>query len=256
MTQQTTTFGIEIEFKTQRSRHEIALALTEAGIFTVAESYNHSSRDHWKLVTDASVSGGMELVSPILVYGDEAFAQIETVSRVLVRMGARIDRQCGLHVHHGTAGMTDPQIAKVVALYAKFETAIDRMMPASRRGRANSFCSSLQIRRTWKETVAVLNACKTRQELMTLLPSRYVKVNVQSLLRHGTIEFRHHSGTVEGSKIVAWVKITRAMVERGAQTARVSIRDDKPDVARFRAIIGKELSGYFRSRTRQLAPAA
>lgn len=79
---------------------------------------------------------------------------------------------------------------------------------------------------------------------------------MQSLLRHGTIEFRHHSGTIEATKILAWVKMTRAIVERGAETKRVSVRDNKPDVARFRAIIGKELSGYFRSRTRQLAAAA
>lgn len=130
MTQQTATFGIEIEFKTQLSSIAIAEALNSAGIQTVAEHYNHQPRGHWKVVTDASVYGGLELVSPILVYGEESFAEIETVSRVLVGLGARIDRQCGLHVHHGTSGMSDAQVAKAVAIYAKFESAIDRMMPA------------------------------------------------------------------------------------------------------------------------------
>ena len=256
MTQQNATFGIEIEFKTDRRSAEIAAALNDAGIRTVAEHYNHQSRDHWKVVTDASVSGGLELVSPILPYGEEAFAQIETVSRVLIRLGVRVDRQCGLHVHHGAEGMTDTQIAKTVAIYAKFETAIDRMMPTSRRGRGNIYCNTLNIRGTWKDSVAAINACRTRDELLALLPSRYVKVNVQSLLRHGTIEFRHHSGTVEATKIVSWVKMTRAILERGTKTTRVFIREDKPDVARFRGIIGKELSGYFRSRARHLAAAA
>ena len=256
MTEQAATFGIEIEFKSPLNSAVIAEAITAAGISCAAEYYNHSNRPHWKITTDASVRNGWELVSPVLAYGEEAFAQVETVCNVLQGLGVKIDRQCGLHVHHGVAGMTDAQVAKIVAIYAKFEQTIDNMMPASRRGSANRYGASLKVRPSWKESVAAINACKTREELVAVLPTRYMKVNVHSLFRHGTVEFRQHSGTVEASKIVSWVKITRAMVERGAKTSRVSIRDDRPDPSLFRGIIGKELAGYFRDRTRQLAAAA
>ena len=61
-------FGIEIEAY-NCSRERLARELREAGIEVTVESYNHTTRPHWKLVTDSSINGNdtFELVSPILV---------------------------------------------------------------------------------------------------------------------------------------------------------------------------------------------
>src|SRR5689334_22495639 len=50
------TFGCEFEFMMPQGmrREELARILTEAGIQTTAEGYNHSTRNWWKLVTDGS----------------------------------------------------------------------------------------------------------------------------------------------------------------------------------------------------------
>lgn len=255
MTAQTAaTFGIEIEFKSLMDAGLIAERIaTDANVDCRYERYNHQNRTWWKITTDASVRGGWELVSPILPYTQESFDDITRICSALQALGAHIDKQCGLHVHHGAAGMSDAQIAKVVAIYAKFETTIDGMMPQSRRSAAHVLLKSLKVRDSWKESVKSINACKTREQLLAVIPDRYYKVNPWSLLRHGTIEFRHHSGTIEAHKILNWVHMTKAIVERGATTKHVSIRDDRPDPNLFRGIIGKELAGYFRDRTRQLA---
>ena len=246
------TFGIEIEFKSNRSAVEIADALTAAGIATHYEGYNHITRATWKIVSDASVRGGWELVSPPMRFEDASFAQIEIVSRVLIGLGARIDRECGLHVHHHAADLAPSQIGKIVALYAKHEAQIDAMMPASRR--ANGYCKSLDVKRNLPETVASMVKCKTVHDLEGLFNDRYYKVNVYSLRRHSTIEFRQHSGTVEAAKIINWVKITRALLEKGAAVKTVTVKSEVPYYHRFfRLVCGKELAAYIRERTAALA---
>jgi hypothetical protein len=250
------TFGIEIEieFKSARPAFEIAQALTDAGIRTEAQIYNHHTCRVWKIVSDASVHGGWELVSPPLAFTAESFAQIETVSRVLTDLGAKIDRECGLHVHHYAGDLTARQVGKVVALYAKHETWIDAMMPVSRRAQNNRFTKSLNVLGNLADTVTAFAACKTRVELETLLTDRYFKVNVHSLYRHNTLEFRHHSGTIEAAKIINWVQITRALLEKGMAAKTVTVRNDSPNVDRFfRLTCGKELAAYIRQRTAALA---
>ena len=60
-------FGIEIEAY-NCSRERLARELRESGIEVVVEGYNHTTRPHWKLVTDSSLNGNdtFVLVSPIL----------------------------------------------------------------------------------------------------------------------------------------------------------------------------------------------
>lgn len=248
------TFGIEIEFKLRQSSDGIAQALTDAGIQTEAQTYNHRTCPVWKIVSDASVRGGWELVSPPLAFTAEAFAQIETVSRVLAGLGAKIDRECGLHVHHYAGDLTASQVGKIVALYAKHETWIDAMMPVSRRGRNNRFTKSLNVLGDLAGTVTAFAACKSKGDLLALMSDRYFKVNVHSLWRHNTLEFRHHSGTIEAAKIINWVQITRALLEKGMAAKTVTVRNDNPNVDRFfRLTCGKELAAYIRQRTAQLA---
>lgn len=60
-------FGIEIEAY-NCTREKLASELRAAGINVAVEGYNHTTRNHWKLVTDSSLTGNntFELVSPVL----------------------------------------------------------------------------------------------------------------------------------------------------------------------------------------------
>ena len=49
-------FGIEIEAY-NCNMERLARELREAGIHVAVEGYNHTTRDHWKLVTDSSLQG-------------------------------------------------------------------------------------------------------------------------------------------------------------------------------------------------------
>ena len=76
-------FGVEIEAY-NCTRERLARELREAGISVAVEGYNHDTRNHWKLVTDGSLSGSntFELVSPILE-GEAGLRELQKVCWVL-----------------------------------------------------------------------------------------------------------------------------------------------------------------------------
>jgi len=204
----TRTFGIELEVIADG--HQVARNMTAAGLPTQYEGYNHRTRNVWKVVYDASVSGGCELVSPPLK-GIEGLEQIETACRVLNEMGARVNRSCGFHVHHDARDFKVQNLRNVVQLYAAYESEIDKMMPASRRGNANGFLRSLK-QHACLETSA--HGIVASQNVSYRTDARYTKVNVNAFTQHGTVEFRQHSGTVDAEKVIAWVILTQRMMER------------------------------------------
>lgn len=207
-------FGIEIEFLAPLNSSEMAAEIRNAGIECDAQSYNHRSCRSWKIVSDASVKTreigfqGMELVSPILI-GKAGLEAIATICQVLNDKGCKVNMTCGLHVHHDAPEFGMDKIAKMIRYYKKAEGVIDSMMPASRRGSANEYCNSML---TVPER--------------TMPISRYFKVNFQSLVRHGTVEFRHHSGTIEAEKIQNWILLTAVIMHKIVTGGKVL--NDKP----------------------------
>src|SRR5690606_15238222 len=204
-------WGVEIEFLATVSREDVAKKMTEKGVPCYVEGYNHTTRKHWKVVSDASC--GYELVSPPLK-GEDGFRQLKIACEVLNELGAKVDKRCGLHVHHDANDFTINTFKRVLALYAKYEDAIDQLLPPSRRGDFNRYCGSLLI----YDKVTTLREIGRKTSVDALMRlyfnNRYFKINLQSYLRHGTIEFRHHSGTIEYEKIKHWVVLTQAIINR------------------------------------------
>lgn len=208
------TYGIEIEAY-NIDRHILAQAMNEAGIETVVEGYNHVTRNHWKIVTDASLQGNktFEIVSPIL-RGENGLDQIRTVCRVLNEKNAKVNRSCGLHVHHDAHDFKARNFENLFILYRRAEKTIDSFMPISRRGNNNRFCRSI----------------KDHDGTRRLFADRYYKLNLSSFHRHGTVEFRQHSGTVEAEKIINWVILTQKMVEH-SRSSKNRVKNIQKDIA-------------------------
>lgn len=215
------TFGVEFEviLPPGSDRNGLVRVLNEAGILAEVESYNHTTRDFWKLVTDGSLRGhGYELVSPILS-GQEGIDRMRAVCAVLVGFGCIINRSCGFHVHVGMQNMADvlPVARRIVGLYATSEEVLDTLVSPSRRGRANPYCRSTAVSVRYHGNILGVS---TMEDLRRVFGTRYMKVNVEAFWRHGTIEFRHHQGTVDAEKATAWVKLCLKIVDwaRGSDT--------------------------------------
>jgi len=208
-------FGIEVEFLVPENvrGEDVARKLTAEGIPTVWAGYTHSVTSSWKIVRDGSLVThgytGLELVSPPLEFGEEAFALIRKACEVINSTNASVRKVCGLHVHVDASDITIDAARVLAKRYAHFESTIDSFMPLSRRNNNNRYCQSV---------VDALDPYQTEIEHI-LGTSRYHKVNFMSFVRYRTIEFRHHSGTTNAEKIINWVKFCVSFYERSKNLA-------------------------------------
>lgn len=259
------TFGLEIEFK--GNRNAVEQYMNQHGVECHIEGYNHSTRHHWKIVTDASAE--YELVSPPIC-GEEAFRQLKVACDALAFAQAKVDRTCGLHVHHDANDLNVRQFANIFALYIKLEETIDTFLPESRRADNNQYCHTLARTAEQKNRkLAQLKKAKTINEIAEeVYSSRYHKVNAQSYLRHGTIEFRQHSGTVDFDKIYNWVLFTQRIVERAKEGAvQYTYKESTVKLLTLQKMLGiigssgaseqfQQVNSYYVNRAKQLARAA
>lgn len=194
-------FGIEIEMY-GINKSELSRRLNNQGIRCAVEGYNHFTREHWKIVSDVSISRerSCELVSPVL-NGERGLETINIVCQIINDLGGKVGVTCGLHVHHEAVGFSFETLHKVANVYRRIEKHVDGFMPKSRRASNHRLLRSV--------VTAPDCAFTDRNE-----GYRYFKVNCQSWFRHGTVEFRHHSGTTEFKKIKHWVLFTACIVEK------------------------------------------
>lgn len=207
-------FGVEIEF-VGANPEQVAAAINNAGINTYFEGYHHRTRSYWKVVTDGSLSQGYgsagELVSPILK-GEDGARQVEKVLDAIETVdGVRVDVSCGVHVHLDVNDLTVAQIQNVYSRYSDYESQIDMIMPRSRRSNNSRWCASVKSQKDRVKRTTI----KSKSRLANTT-GRYYKVNLQSLTRYGTMEFRQHSGTLNFTKVINWVSFLMAFVDTSA----------------------------------------
>ncbi len=216
-------FGIEIE-AFGITRQAALQALQNIGIHACCTGYTHSTTPYWKILEDGSIRSsnpnldGWELVSPIL-HGEEGLAEVARVAKALAQAGAKVDRRCGFHVHVDAAGMQPDEIRTTVERYAAFEDGIDQFMPNSRRGNNNQYCYSVQRLLNYYSWGPSNRMSSFLQAFQGDNQSRFHKVNLHAYVRHGTVEFRQHSGTCNAEKMVNWIRFCVAFVETSCEIA-------------------------------------
>lgn len=227
-------FGVEAEFWGMDG-DSAAIHLQEAGMRARADSYHHEERDYWRITTDVSVSHeGNELVSPILfMHDDMGLKDTKLAISTLAKNGGKIDRSCGLHVHHDARRRSAAEIAATHGLYALFQPTINMLVSPSRRGDAE-FCHGLRVTEEtpyngWNypeinakgmkeylldgEDLPEMRTRYSNQRGKSLRSKlgglgRYYTVNLNAYAIHRTIEFRQHQGTLNANKVINWVQFT------------------------------------------------
>lgn len=205
-------FGVEIE-ALGLSRNEVAEVLQKVGIDVEVEDLHHNTRPYWKVVTDGSVRDGFELVSPILS-GVEGLQEVEKVVKTLAEAGVIVDTRCGLHVHVDARDMTADSIYYAVKRYAENESTIDSFVKADRR--SNCFaCTMIPVERYLREAreerifISAGILCNIAESQF----NRYLKLNLCSYARHGTLEFRQHHGSMNSDEVVNWIVFCVTFIE-------------------------------------------
>jgi len=244
-------YGIEIEFIRPNNMPKEYIAsridreLNGIGGCQI-ESYNHITRPQWKLVSDSSVhgsygfTGSNELVSPILK-GLNGKRQLEIVLKVLNDLGCKVNRSCGLHVHHD---VTDTMVKgkkeatvflnNLIKFTCKFEHFIYRLISPSRLTGswcqpARSYFTNMRNADANLSQISkyifknVKDQCDDKYNRYgrgqtnsytpnTLQRGRYCGLNLKNIWTRGSVEFRYHQGTLNFDKIWSWVVLTQAII--------------------------------------------
>lgn len=218
------TFGVEIEVMSEIGRRELALAISDAGVMCRETGYDHVVRPHWRIVTDASLgySEGAEIVSPIL-RGEEGLREVAKVCDALKRAGCRVNSQTGLHVHIGVGDCSLQQIKNICLNFLNLEPMFDLILPESRRGNNNQYIRSNRCRYPYRfggdysddglmEAFERVRNARNFDDLFMAFQggNRYHKMNLAPYPRQGTVEFRQHSGSVNGEKVCNWIRLLMA----------------------------------------------
>lgn len=220
------TVGIEMEMNRTTTT---GAALTEAALVRVCDvtgrrsqrgaGYYHSDGRTWDVKLDGSC--GWEVASPALVLDENGDnVELRAVCDGLTALRPQVDRSCGLHVHVDCSDYDWRDLQKLMSLWARYEPYFFSLCPPSRR--RNTYCQPL--RRTewagrdsdiWPTVASAIEATtQAAFERNAMVLGRYTSLNVSGFWRHGRVEFRLHSGTVNYTKIRNWTKMLLALVAR------------------------------------------
>jgi hypothetical protein len=262
------TFGVEIECFV-RDPQLVLAAVQAQGIAALICNNDHRTNTKWKLVHDASIRPtpghrALELISPILK-GQAGLEAVIKVCAALAQVDAKINQSCGLHVHCGANNASVTQLKNLAKLFCLYELQFDELVPVSRRAN-NAFIyakSNLQFVGGIDEAFRKLDRAHAVRTVATVMNGgydtsthytqlRYYKLNMQSLASHGTVEFRQHSGSVDGAKITAWVRLVTGFVASAFSVSEVKRNGDR-NFDQLMRKVDKTTEQYLRTRRTALA---
>ena len=134
-------YGVEVEFICGMSKENLARKIYAETGQDILCTYYSDKRNRWRLKDDTSIrseSGygyGMELVTPILK-GEDDMQKLRMILDVCDIYG-KVNRSCGVHVHVDITGEQELPLRKMMKFFAKYEKAIGKLLPTSRRGDNN-----------------------------------------------------------------------------------------------------------------------
>ncbi len=241
----TAKFGIEIEFLGMGDNCAVIKNnLVRDGIFarTYAEQNREFSPTAWKVTYDGSVMNedncdypycdecdeygcgcyepsyeqGAELVSPILKVGQSSYDEVAKIMASLKKSHCYVNETCGLHVHvdaRFVAAYNEPHRREffqyLIDSYAELEDELDMRMESHRREDNSEYCASM-----------------IRKKFANVISCRYHKLNICAFSKHGTVEFRHHHGTLNSEEAINWIKFCVGFMKKARRAFNSKIRHE------------------------------
>jgi len=208
------TFGVEIETIIPVS--SLTANGWTVGAYHVGANIPNSSG--WKTMRDGSIHPddytftGVEVVSPVLS-GAAGIASVDAMVARLHTMGAKVNASCGLHVHIGFDGSAQ-QLAKLISLVSFHEKALYASTGTKSR-ESNTYCASIKL------AYKPFEKMRSMAELRAGRSSRYHALNLQNLVdgSRPTVEFRVFAGTLNATKIKAYIQICLALVQKAVSNS-------------------------------------
>jgi len=202
---------------------------------------NYEALTRWSTAPDHSLrNGGLEFVSKPLgkLQIPAALAQVK---KAIIDSHCMINKRCGVHVHLNVTDLTFFELWKIVTYYTAIEPFVFKHFADGRED--SHFCvpmwqNTVQQVNLWQDAVTLHRGVdkrpannpqllnmpigmgglkKTRVPLRFLKAAKYTAMNMQSIMRFGTLEFRQLYGTTDMRKVQKWVTFLIQLRERALE---------------------------------------
>ena len=236
------TFGCELEYEgiTQERAAKVVAQVT--GGTARYEGYHlHNwtvttgDGRKWQVVSDGSLWGGAEVVTPIMTYAD--METLQEVVRAMRKAKAKVNSRTGLHVHVGAADFTAENVKNLVKTFYKQETLILKA--------AGTLPARIAHYTQTTDHTFVDRICKMRNPTMqrvntawfgTYTPSphhydyhRYHALNLNNLWNDKrTIEYRFFNGSTHAGEVKTAVQLAILIALRAKSAKASSARNPRP----------------------------
>jgi len=199
-------FGIEFE-ALGLTVNAAAEVLRNQNIPLQVVGYSNTSANQqgqWKVCRDGSIPTGFEAATP----PSTSFNHVMIACAALTGSGAYVTRSCGTHVHVDAHDIDLNALKRLCKIWIRIEESMEELVSRSRRGHS-SYCHSNRFQFSSAAVAfADIDLAVNRTVLCRKMQnSRYVKLNLETLRKHGTIEFRMHQGTLNADKIERWTRL-------------------------------------------------
>jgi len=170
--------------------------------------------------SDGTLQNGVEVQTNPTI-GKLAEETINQCCRALKDAKYTVSSRCGLHVHVGAFDIRETpslQLRLARAVYA-LEPIFYAILPDSRQ--RNNYCRRLSdyykfknfsldsdpeaFSKAWYNDEQI--SSRNQRKGLHGDETRYMGFNLHSVFYRGTVEFRHHSGTLNPKKIIYWTKL-------------------------------------------------
>jgi hypothetical protein len=221
---------------------ELVNSKVRVGVEIEAESVSdydlpEEVESYWNITEDGSLKdNGAEFVFRSPLRGASIVHALEVIEEHLSSIGAICNGRTGLHVHMDARGMSTDELSTLAVLYALTERPLFAFAGADRLN--NVFCrpvtESCEI-----SIFKALYAAHSDDDYTHALDSarKYSAMNLESVRRLGSIEFRMHYGTYKAKRILLWINILMSLYNKAIE---IAARDDRTALLMELCVSGKD----------------
>lgn len=229
---------IEVEFSNPIDRQRALSELHNNGITSSSQLQRYHSTGEpgmWRAERDGSLGPlGAEFVSPVLYDTPETWQQLEKVTDILRRNGAKVTTKCGGHIHLGIAPLDHrtyswQRLARVGVAYEKqffrmggadSESYRRFNRPGNHRG--SSYTKPLPSRLSFS------GEASPQESRRRISLDRYTMFNTTNIDRQSgrpAIEMRYPNASLDPKQIQAQVQVANAVLHQAAVVRNGSPED-------------------------------
>jgi hypothetical protein len=222
-------YGIELEIGNEVSPHFISSVIRNSSNVPVKNNLYRSSinNNYWDVKMDGSCGkttdefgmneGGYEITT-FKASGHKQLQHICKVIQDIKKIGVKVNKNCGLHVHVDISDFTEEDVGRLIQHWLFVERII--LMAVPDRRRCNKYCmpfsyneryslrenaTAIEVWNHYKPSHILSHNNIDRRKTMNLVNyCRYLRVKK---FKRSTVEFRFPEGTLSANIVKNWVRL-------------------------------------------------